>query len=171
MTSIFYHVSTLPIKENQPSEARDMPHSSRRCSWRGGGSAASGTYQGGGGSGYVDHVELRINQSYVQFMADVGSAGEESVVTDIISGNTTYISADSGSQGSSGSSSANGGRGFSGGGGGPADGGSDGGDGEDGSYGDGGTGSGADLSRVPIMSNSLRYFFKRFKISFCGINK
>ena len=111
---------------------------------------------GGGGSGYVDHVELRINQSYVQFMANVGSAGEESIVTDI-SGNTTYISADSG-VGSL--LSLSGGRGFSGGGGCPNDGGSGGGDGQNGNNGaDGGAGSGTDLSRIPIASFSLRYLY------------
>jgi len=111
----------------------------------------------GSGSGYVEFVELSINGPYKQFSATVGSAQQESQLTDAADG-SVLLTANPGGDGGTFEGAA----GYSGGGadcstcpspGG--DGGSDGADGGDSIDNVGGQGSGFDISSIPLRNIAL----------------
>ena len=125
----------------------------------GGGGGSSSSYGGGGGSGYIEWKVENITGA-LEMLIQVGGEGGSSGIT---SNGTIFLSADPGGSGSE----RDGGDGYSGGGGGgsdhPGTGGSDGKSGEYGSgasssyYGDGGSGSGLDVSTIPMEYFSLTY--------------
>ena len=118
----------------------------------GGGKTTSG--YGGGGSGFIEFAEIRGEKSYSSYSAYIGSAGEDTYVTDVAN-DTTIVRA---AKGNAGGLSDAGGSGYSGGGGGdssPGDGGSDGGYGEGSSNSPGGAGSGLDVTAIPVQSFTL----------------
>ena len=130
----------------------------------GGGGYSSGG--AGGGSGFIEYSDIKLNRPYALFVAQVGSAGQASYVTDVYDNTTAIVRAEKGSD--NGPGSWDGGSGYSGGGGGAEadpsnlNGGSDGGDGfaDCGAFiscGTGGKGSGLDVSTIPLQSFSLRY--------------
>ena len=112
----------------------------------------------GSGSGYVEFVELSVNGPYRQFSATVGSAQEESQLTDAADGSVLLTASPGGDGGGY-----DGAAGYSGGGGScylsPSDCGDGGTDGADGGgsglYG-GGQGSGFDISTIPLRNIALR---------------
>ena len=123
----------------------------------GGGTSSDGC---GSGSGMVLFVELSINGPYRQFSATVGSAGQESRLTDAADGSVLLRPNPGGSGGGFGGASgysgggaecANGGGCYGG------DGGTDGSDGEDSSdFTEGGKGDGFDISTIPLGNIALR---------------
>ena len=120
----------------------------------GGGGGSDSSYGGGGGSGYVEWKSENLTGT-IELQISVGS--ESSVTTN----GTTYLTASRGQY----ASSSSGGDGYSGGGGGgnthEGGGGSNGQSGEYGTgssssyYGSGGSGSGLDLSTIPMEHFSL----------------
>ena len=120
------------------------------------GGGGTSTLDAGSGSGYVEFKELQFPRPYSNLGATVGSAGQQSILTD---GNSEVLvtalpGGDGGSyQGADGYSGggADGYNGLVGG-----DGGSDGGDGSDSEYYSGGKGSGLDIRTLPITNFELR---------------
>ena len=115
----------------------------------GGGGAASN--YGGGGSGFIEIADFRGQKTYSNFQAYIGSAGEDTFVIDIAE-NTTVVRAEKGNVGNS---SYAGGSGYSGGGAYYSDGGSDGGYGESYSSYPGGSGSGLNVTSIPVQGFTL----------------
>ena len=120
-------------------------------------------YDAGSGSGYVEFVELSINGPYRQFSATVGSAQQESRLTDAADG-SVLLTANPGEDDGGGTDGA---AGYSGGGADcdtntidpcspSGDGGTDGADGGDSSTNTGGQGSGFDISTIPLRNFALR---------------
>ena len=129
------------------------------------GTGTGGRNECGAGSGYINYLELdNGNAPYVQYGAKVGTTGESSEVTDLLSGTTVLVGPRGGNSGywdNGGEQEEKGGNGYSGGGssGGATTSGCPGGMAGSNGYSClelGGFGSGFDVQEIPIKSFTIR---------------
>ena len=110
----------------------------------------------GSGSGYVEFIEISHNTTSGQFCAEVGMAQEATMLTDMSDGSTLLTANPGGVGGTAeGADGYSGGGGDGNGGGFGGDGGTDGGEGDDSDY-PGGSGSGLDISTIPLKNVVIR---------------